>query len=301
MKRLIALSLILPGLLLAKGDGVGENTADFLEIGQGGVRASGMGGAFVAIADDIQSIYGNPAGLSKLEKRELLASRNLWLAKTNIDIVAYSQPISFIKGVLGGGIVLMNTDGGKEADGGLKGNDLKVKCLSVSASYGKVIAKDLSLGGTAKFINQDYANYKGSGFAYDVGLLADAEPFSIGITLSNIGSDIKIDRADNSLPTTIRVGLGYKTFFYERPTLISFDLERPKDQDAIYHLGAEYQIIPRIDIRCGYNTLSGYSTGFGYRSMGRGTLQTLLGQIDYAYVQNKALENCHKFSILTRF
>ncbi|MEK9149353.1 MAG: PorV/PorQ family protein [Candidatus Desantisbacteria bacterium] len=301
MKRLIALSLILPGLLLAKGDGTGENTAEFLEVNQG-ARASGMGGAFVAIADDIQSIYVNPAGLARLERRELLASRNFWLAETDIDLVAYAQPIPFIKGVLGGGIVLMNTDGGKEADeNNLTGNNLKVKCLSISTSYGKIISKDLSVGGTVKFINQDYANHKGSGFAYDVGLIADAEPFSIGIALSNIGGDIEIDKANNSLPTKIRAGLGYKTSLYERPTLISFDLERPKDQEVIYHLGVEYQIIPKIDVRCGYNTLSGYSTGFGYRSVGRGTLETLLGQIDYAYVQNKNLENCHKFSILTRF
>ncbi|MBU1262584.1 PorV/PorQ family protein [bacterium] len=296
MKRLIALSLILPALLLAKGDGTGENTSEFLEISQG-VRASGMGGAFVAVADDIQSIYGNPAGLAKSEKKELLASRSFWLADTAIDLVAYSQPISFIKGVLGGGIVLMNTNGGKGDDG----NNLKVKCLSLSASYGRYITKDISAGATMRFINQDYANYKGSGFAYDAGFLADVNTFSIGISLSNVGGDIKIDNADNPLPTKIIAGLGYKTSFYERPAIISFDLEKSKDQEVVYHLGAEYQIIPKIDVRCGYNTLSGYSTGFGYRSYGRETLETLLGQIDYAYLQNKGLENSHKFSILTRF
>jgi hypothetical protein len=296
MKRLIALSLILPALLLAKGDGTGESTAEFLEVSQSS-RASGMGGAFVAVTDDIQSIYWNPAGLARLEKKEILASRSFWLADTDIDLVAYAQPIPFIKGVLGAGFVLMNTNGGK----GVDGKELNVKCLSLSTSYGRYIAKDLSAGATIRFINQNYANYKGSGFAYDAGFLADADPFSIGISLSNIGKNIEIDDAKNSLPTKIRAGLGYKTFFYERPALISFDLERPKDQEVVYHLGIEYQIIPKIDTRCGYNTLSGYSIGFGYRSFGRGTLETLLGQIDYAYVQNKSLENCHKFSILTRF
>lgn len=296
MKRLIALSLILPALLLAKGDGTGESTAEFLEVSQSS-RASGMGGAFVAVTDDIQSIYWNPAGLARLEKKEILASRSFWLADTDIDLVAYAQPIPFIKGVLGAGFVLMNTNGGK----GVDGKELNVKCLSLSTSYGRYIAKDISAGATIRFINQNYANYKGSGFAYDAGFLADADPFSIGISLSNIGKNIEIDDAKNSLPTKIRTGLGYKTFFYERPAIISFDLERPKDQEVVYHLGIEYQIIPKIDTRCGYNTLSGYSIGFGYRSFGRGTLETLLGQIDYAYVQNKALENCHKFSILTRF
>jgi hypothetical protein len=296
MKRLIVLSLIFPVLLLAKGDGTGESTAEFLEVSQG-VKASGMGGAYVAVADDIQSIYWNPAGLARLERKEFLASRNFWMVDTDIDLVAYGQPIKWIQGVLGGGIVLMNTNGGKGDDG----KELKVKCLSLSTSYGRYIAKDLSAGATIRFINQNYANDKGSGFAYDAGLLADVDPFSIGVSLLSIGEDIEIDKVDSPLSTKIRAGLGYKTSIYERPTLISFDLERPKDQEVVYHLGIEYQIIPKIDTRCGYNTLSGYSMGFGYRSFGRGTLETLLGQIDYAYVQNKALENCHKFSILTRF
>lgn len=300
MKRLIGLSLILPSLLLAKGDGTGENTAGFLEVVKS-VRAFGMGGAYVATADDIQSIYGNPAGLARSERKEFLASRNFWLADTDIDLVAYAQPISFIKGVLAGGVVLMNTDGGKEHDGNTLGKELKVKCLSISASYGRSLSKDLSCGLTARFIDQDYANYKGRGFAYDLGLLADANPFSLGISLSNLGGDIKIAKQDNPLPTKIRTGLAYKASLYERPAIISFDLERPKDQEIIYHLGLEYQIIPKIDVRCGYNTLSGYSTGFGYRSQGRGSLATLLGQIDYAYLQHKGLENSHKFSLLIRF
>jgi hypothetical protein len=300
MKRLIVLSLIFPVLLLAKGDGTGKNTAEFLETSQG-VKASGMGGACVAVADDIQSIYWNPAGLARLERKEFLASRNFWMVDTDIDLVAYGQPIKWIHGVLAGGIILMNTDGGDETTNKKTGNSLKVKCFGLTASYGRYIAKDISAGVTMRFINQNYANYKGSGFAHDAGLLADVDPFSIGVSLSNIGEDIEIDNAKNSLPTKIRAGLGYKTSIYERPTLISFDLARPKDQDVVYHLGIEYQIIPKIDVRCGYNTLSGYSTGFGYRSVGRGKLETLLGQMDYAYVQNKSLENCHKFSILTRF
>jgi hypothetical protein len=40
-----------------------------------GVRALGMGGAFVAVADDIQACYWNPAGLGNIKDRELIITR----------------------------------------------------------------------------------------------------------------------------------------------------------------------------------------------------------------------------------
>jgi long-subunit fatty acid transport protein len=44
---------------------------DFMANGAG-ARALGMGGAFAAVADDASAVYWNPAGLSGLEKRQLM-------------------------------------------------------------------------------------------------------------------------------------------------------------------------------------------------------------------------------------
>lgn len=43
-----------------------------------GARAPGMGDAFTGVADDISSIYYNPAGLSSLERPKVLASHSLF-------------------------------------------------------------------------------------------------------------------------------------------------------------------------------------------------------------------------------
>ena len=43
----------------------GTTTANFLEIGVGS-RATSMGDAYVAVANDVSSIYWNPAGLSNV-------------------------------------------------------------------------------------------------------------------------------------------------------------------------------------------------------------------------------------------
>ncbi len=44
---------------------------EFMAMG-GGARAMGMGGAFVAVADDASTLYWNPAGISGFEKRQAL-------------------------------------------------------------------------------------------------------------------------------------------------------------------------------------------------------------------------------------
>ena len=49
------------------------------EIGMG-ARALGMGGAFVAVADDANAIYYNPAGLAYMEGRNITSLYSSLLA-----------------------------------------------------------------------------------------------------------------------------------------------------------------------------------------------------------------------------
>ena len=50
---------------------VGTAGAQFLKIGPG-ARVDSLGGAFSALANDVTSIYWNPAGISQLEKTSLV-------------------------------------------------------------------------------------------------------------------------------------------------------------------------------------------------------------------------------------
>jgi len=54
---------------------VGTTAGEFLKIGVGS-RATAMGGAFVAVSNDVSSLYWNPAGIAKLEKNEILTSHS---------------------------------------------------------------------------------------------------------------------------------------------------------------------------------------------------------------------------------
>ena len=71
--KIKSLSIILFMSVITGQVFAGKYAAEFLRIGVGS-RALGMGGAFVAIADDGTASYWNPAGLGSLKKHQFLFS-----------------------------------------------------------------------------------------------------------------------------------------------------------------------------------------------------------------------------------
>src|SRR5882724_4330142 len=73
MKKLLAITAVAALILQSQGttwaSGPGTTGADILKIGVG-ARAIGMGEAYVAQADDISSLYWNPAGLALMQERQ---------------------------------------------------------------------------------------------------------------------------------------------------------------------------------------------------------------------------------------
>ena len=57
-------------------DGAGTVGAAFLKI-EGGSRPVGMGGAFAGLANDVNTIFWNPAGLTAVQDQELTAIATL--------------------------------------------------------------------------------------------------------------------------------------------------------------------------------------------------------------------------------
>jgi long-subunit fatty acid transport protein len=73
---LLALLLLAPGAAVAGDKGLvdSETFSGFqFNFNNPGARALGMGGAFVAVADDATAVIANPAGLVILQRPELSA------------------------------------------------------------------------------------------------------------------------------------------------------------------------------------------------------------------------------------
>ncbi|MCK5453348.1 MAG: UPF0164 family protein, partial [Calditrichia bacterium] len=62
----------------------GITAATFLSI-EIGARAKSMGGAYVALANDVSALYWNPAGLTTLGQNAIMFTHSEWLADVNLD------------------------------------------------------------------------------------------------------------------------------------------------------------------------------------------------------------------------
>ncbi|MEW6104409.1 MAG: UPF0164 family protein, partial [bacterium] len=87
--------LLVIGLIAFSSYGIDENAgisgAQFLNIGVS-ARASGMAGAYCGLVDDVDSMYWNPAGLSKIKKKQIGLTHNSWFNSVNYEYFAAIMP-----------------------------------------------------------------------------------------------------------------------------------------------------------------------------------------------------------------
>ena len=71
-------------------EAAGTTAAAFLKV-DSGTRPMAMGGAFTGLANDINTLFWNPAGLTSIEFREFSAMQNFSVADINSQAIGYAQ------------------------------------------------------------------------------------------------------------------------------------------------------------------------------------------------------------------
>ena len=329
--RRIALVVPLIGVLAqAQVTKVGTTAGTFLSIPVG-ARALGMGGAFVALANDASAMYWNPAGVSKLFQSEALFAHANWIADVNFNYGGVVVPL----GDFGtGGVNLTSLSMGEmertteeQPDG--TGQMFSAGSFAVGLTYGKTLTDWFSIGFNVKYVNERIWNSSATGFALDVGTLFTTpfEGLLFGVSISNFGTkmhmtgddllvlkDISPNNGNNSdvnanlstdyfdMPLTLRVGFAYQPIVDEDQVLtIAADWIHPNDNSENFNLGAEYSLFQRIfSLRAGYNGL-GLQDGESQFTFGGGLRYALVGnaifKLDYAFERFGRLSNVHKFGV----
>lgn len=262
-------------------------------------RPEGMAGAYTGIALGPESLYYNPAGPvhQEGEKSALSVGHTAWLEGINKESAVFLLPANhYLKGV---GIDYYSVPGLDSYDGaGNKTGSLGYQDTSVTLNWG--IKKELaSLGGNVKYLKERIGQYKGSGYALDLGALVPLLPaLKFGCSLSNLGR-FDLNGQKNSLPRILRTGLGLEV---EEMFLIGVDLERTGGRNYM-HLGGEI-------------SQSGYSLRLGWQETDRSGLYTLgagvrtdsgwgAGQdlvINYSYMGGGYFDTAiHRFDIGVEF
>ena len=213
MKRLIGFIAVVGMLLGQRGSwasGPGTTSADILKIGVG-ARAIGMGEAYVAQADDVSSLYWNPAGLALMQERQASFMYDQMVQESKFQNANIGIPLE--NGGIGGGLSYLSY-------GDIQGFDLTGAPTGKQSAYSGVgtlgagwLGDQWSFGANLKGIQEKLADEKATGVAFDLGGIM-TYPQSVlggtlrfGAALRNLGSGIKFEQQSDPLPRDWKLGL----------------------------------------------------------------------------------------------
>ncbi|MBC8232692.1 hypothetical protein H8E77_24350 [bacterium] len=261
-----------------------------------GVRAIGMGSAFVPVADDGTAISWNPAGVSRLKRYTI----NLMYSKL-FDVGA----TSYISGIVPASEKL--AIGMDWTHLGIEDEEINFSQNELNLSYSYQLIDYISVGANLKYIANNLSYDKSSvgtysGWGTDFGILLTpprfSEKFTLGFVATNTiglksgklsrGTSVKYDTgvSDTIFPPGYKVGIAYKP---RRNWLFAVGVD-----DRI-HIGAEFSPHDILDIRAGIEKDLHTSESTTY-SLG-GTIEYKWMDFNYAYIIPPTLPSTLLFSL----
>ncbi len=312
----------------------GTSAAPFLSISQG-ARASSMGSAYVAVADEPSTVFWNPAGIVNIPGGAVVFDHTNWIADINYNFLAASYNLGEFGSVgvsfLSSAIEDMAVRTIDDPEG--TGETYGVTDAMFSVSYAISLTDNFSIGFNPKFIMQSIWRTSASAFAIDMGVLYRT-PFDgimLGMSISNFGTKMKLegnselvlyDPDENTtgnngqipasletdeweLPLNFRVGISYEPVKTEMHNItLAVDAIHPSDDYESVNVGAEYAFNKTFFIRGGYKSLFIKDSEESYTA-GAGIQQKLFNnvavKVDYSYGDFGRLKSVQKFSIGVSF
>ncbi len=324
MKKIIlALILFLPAYLSATEAG----TTNFSELKiVPGARQAAMSEAFTGLADDINAIYWNPAGMAFLSGTQLCFMRANWLMDGNFSYGAGSFSSDF--GTIGIyasyfdlGAFDMTTE---DALGNynITGQKVTETDMNVILAHSAKISEDFSFGLKWIVLFENVYNDSGSGSAFGISLFKKpvGENYSWGLAVENLGLVTNRD----ALPVVARLGGSCRFPLLNINRMFSYDNyveATPTDSvisaDAVWYLAEQIfranlgiETTARLgkyklSLRAGgkFSNESDYGYGFGF-STGLGVAYDAGGTefcLDYAYVPIGEIGDTHRMSVTGKF
>lgn len=310
---------------------------EFLSTGVGG-RALGMGGAYVAMNQDVSMSYWNPAGLAGIDFRELaLMHSERFGDLVNYDYAGYVQPLDKSgQSVLAFSLIRLGVDdipftedlelvepNDATRNGKLDAPDEYViydedKIIWESdsetaffVSYGRHVNTSLSLGGSVKLVRKAIGKYNANGFGFDIGAQYRlSDDLTLGANIQDATTTLLLwneDGEQENINPTLKTGLAWikPIGFMQGQIAATFDVDtRFEGRDEV---GSQYST----------GTVS-FDTHFGVEYFYRNALAFRLGpsagdltagagiilnklRFDYAFIGHNELGDTHRISGSIRF
>lgn len=256
--------------------GYGTKAGEFLLLPAGG-RGAALGQAFTAIADDATALYWNPAGIGFLRQGSAHVSRLDYLVGTSYTWAGVALPVgtgTWVVGAQFGGFDFgeapVTTVAEPEGTGSFYDNSMFVGGATLAMN----VTDRFTVGVSGKFIQESFANTRGSTFAADFGTnyhtLVAGRPFRAAFSILNLGGELQMDgsdldrtvteqdpklpdRQDQSrletqsfaLPVMFKVGLAWEAISAGSSGLwLTGEFWQPQQNNTSGAFGAEYMLRP---------------------------------------------------------
>lgn len=309
----------------------GTAAGQFLKIPVG-AKAVAMASTFTSVANDVSTLYWNPAGAIALDQLEIGVSHTSWLAGISHNYLGIALPmgdagiIGFSVNQLGSGDIEVTT---VEAPKGT-GTYYTTADLALGVSYARAIMDRVSVGVTAKYVTQRIANTSAQTVAFDLGVLLRTgfSGMKLGLSFQNFGPALHMTGSDlirtvdldpkseinpvveanlstqsYTMPASYRASMSLPIVGQEglmtsdmSSFIAAIDGVHLIDNQEHYSVGAEYGFAKTIFLRGGYmfNTdEEGLTVGGGVNLSAGSSSFTL----DYAYAAFGVFPAVHVFSV----
>ena len=257
-----------------------------------GARTLGLGGAFVATADEPLGVIWNPAGLNSLEQNEVRFETASLNEDTALHGLSFAVPGSRLPSF---GVSMVALRSGEFERTDELNNPLgtfQTGDTAVLVSVAKGISPRLSLGGNFKWVRQSVEEWSGNGLGVDVGAMYAVTPsLRVGASILNLGGpSITLRDSDEKYPLEVRGGIGARVLGGRG--LVTCELDQVQGSGVRFRGGSEYWIQPQFGLRLGYGD-SHPGGGMSYR-LDRGI------QVDYG-LADQELGFVHRIGVSYRF
>lgn len=243
------------------------------ELAPSGARPAGLAGAFVALADDANSLWLNPAGMALVPS----------ITVTSFYTRLYGM--EELPSVMAGGVIPTRLAAVGAAYSGLGGELYRESALGLSVSRG--IRSRVWLGATARMLSLSIRNYgPWRGTALDLGGMIRL-PGGVRLGAAMLGVNrVSIAGKRNQMPRLLQVGVSRTG---DRLTLAG-QMDREAGRPATGRIGQEFRLASSFVVRTGIQTNpSVFFAGAGV------TLPHI--ETDYAFAAHPVLGLTHRVSV----
>lgn len=227
-------------------------------------RTLGLGGAYVATADDALGVLWNPAGLSGMDQNELRFENARLFEETQINGFSFAVPGSWLPSF---GITVLSLSSGdfeKTNDMNAPLGTFKNAETAYLFTMSKAFTPRLAVGTNLKLVQQTVEDFSAGGFGLDLGGWYYVTPtVKLGATVANLGGpSISLRDVAETYPVTIRGGAAAQVL--NGRGMVALQVDQSDGLGTRLHAGAEYWLQPVIALRVGFDDAYG-TGGFTYR------------------------------------